>query len=572
MVGKVRNGAYAVKGRYFDKFLLDTAGKNEVSQLEMKRLYISPFDSDLLHIILPGPLHASAQNISFHTLQALPDKRYGYLELPRPDADRLKKKLSGSILRGVRMKVEEARPERRGRGSKEDTLLNQEEPKKKEKKTKPMKSNSSEEDGVLRGLELPVERRVRRGWTEPTAQEARKSKRQDGKAGNSADTKASNYTNGPECLFKTKLPPNANITSQDALPPDKPKKRKRGQSERDVVVHEFERSAKHPSFIRDENNSGNAVSTSSYAEGRGWLDKDGNLIEAEQITRRTRSKATPTIKGNRPLVNTEVKKGRRQKRYDKGRLGKSSTNHKPQPTPMDETSSSGSSISGSEDETTPRNENVSADGRQSGEAAEDGSGLESEGKSDSEHEISTVQVRGLSISRSSPTPPLEASKEVHPLEALFKRPQNAASQTPRKPSLEVKTGFNFFDPDADEDTVGHVNIPQTPFTQQDFQERRLRSAAPTPDTAAPGKTSFGRVLSWGSGRGEDVNDEDDEEADSNGTPTASSNPLNEEGNNEGDEGEFQKWFYENRGETNRAWKRRRREAAKEKRQKTNKKH
>lgn len=36
MVGKVRDGAYAVKGRYFDKFLLDTAGKNELRQLEMK--------------------------------------------------------------------------------------------------------------------------------------------------------------------------------------------------------------------------------------------------------------------------------------------------------------------------------------------------------------------------------------------------------------------------------------------------------------------------------------------------------------------------------------------------------
>ncbi|KAL9579455.1 MAG: hypothetical protein Q9212_005100 [Teloschistes hypoglaucus] len=545
--------------------------------LDLQRLYISPFDSDLLDIILPGSLRASAQNISFHTLQTLPDKRYGYLELPKPDADRLKKKLSGSILRGVRMKVEKARPERMERGSKEDTMLNREESKKKEKKAKPTKSNTTKEDGVLRGLELPVERRVRRGWTEPTVQEARKSKRQNGKASNSADTKASTYTDGPECLFKTKLPPNANDNrSQDALLTDKPKKRKRGQSERDVVIHEFERSAKHPSFIRDDKNIGNAISTSSYVEGQGWLDKDGNLIEAEQTTRRTRSKAISTINSNRPVVNTEAEKGKRQKQYDKGQPRKGPTNHKPQPAAMDETSSSGSSISGSEDETTPRKENVSGVGQQCGEVADDASGLESEGKFDSEHEISTVQVRGLSISRSSPTPPLEPSKEVHPLEALFKRPQNAASQTPRKPSLEVKTGFNFFDPDADEDTVGHVNIPQTPFTQLDFQERRLRSAAPTPDTAAPGKTTFGRVLSWGSGTGEDLNDEDDEddegEADSNGTPTTSSNPLNEEGKNEGDESEFKKWFYENRGETNRAWKRRRREAAKEKRQKSNKRH
>ena len=36
------------------------------------------------------------------------------------------------------------------------------------------------------------------------------------------------------------------------------------------------------------------------------------------------------------------------------------------------------------------------------------------------------------------------------------------------------------------------------------------------------------------------------------------------------ESEFSKWFWEHRGETNRAWKRRRREAAKEKRQKDKK--
>ena len=39
---------------------------------------------------------------------------------------------------------------------------------------------------------------------------------------------------------------------------------------------------------------------------------------------------------------------------------------------------------------------------------------------------------------------------------------------------------------------------------------------------------------------------------------------------EKEESEFSKWFWEHRGETNRAWKRRKREAAKEKRQKENK--
>ncbi|KAL8634470.1 MAG: hypothetical protein Q9228_007935, partial [Teloschistes exilis] len=162
------------------------------------RLYISPLDADLLSVILPGSLRESAQNVSLHTLQTLPDKRYGYIELPKPDADRLKKKLSGSILRGVRMKVEEARPEKRERGSKEDITLNKEGPKKREKKVKPTRPSTIKEDGVLPGLELPDERRVRRGWTESIAQEARKSKRHNEKPNKGADTKASTYTNGPE--------------------------------------------------------------------------------------------------------------------------------------------------------------------------------------------------------------------------------------------------------------------------------------------------------------------------------------------------------------------------------------
>jgi hypothetical protein len=35
--------------------------------------------------------------------------------------------------------------------------------------------------------------------------------------------------------------------------------------------------------------------------------------------------------------------------------------------------------------------------------------------------------------------------------------------------------------------------------------------------------------------------------------------------------DFQKWFYEHRGDTSRAWKKRRREAAKDKRQRENRK-
>ncbi|KAL8690655.1 MAG: hypothetical protein Q9218_003949 [Villophora microphyllina] len=537
--------------------------------LDVQRLYVSPLDAELLPVILPGPLREVAQNISFHTLQSLPDKRYGYFELPKPEADHLKKKLNGSILRGVKMRVDQARPRKREGPLVEDTAVSKEGPEKKGMKVKSKGSSTTKEDGVLPGIELPVERKVQRGWTEPAAKEAKKAMRQRGKASNAADARASTYTDGPECLFKTKLPPNVGgNTSQDSLPMQKPKKRKRGESERDVVVHEFERTTKQANFLRDENKLGNTEFASSYLEGQGWLDKDGNIIEAERVTRRTRSKATSIAGSNGVLRSPNVNNAKLASKREIGRSSKRVVNEKSGFVPMEETSSSGSSTSDSEEETAvpvPVGDASTHDQQSLGALEHEAA---SEGNIDSEHEINTVQVRGLSISRSSPTPPPETSKEVHPLEALFKRPLNAASETPRKPSLEVKTGFSFFEPDIDEDSITRVAIPQTPFTQQDFQERRLRSAAPTPDTAAPGKTTFGRVLSWGSGR-EDVESDEDEAA-SNGTPLPTSNAANKESEGEGGESEFTKWFYEHRGETNRAWKRRRREAAKEKRQKENK--
>ena len=179
------------------------------------------------------------------------------------------------------------------------------------------------------------------------------------------------------------------------------------------------------------------------------------------------------------------------------------------------------------------------------------------------------RVERLSIARSSATPsPVEgpqptlpaATNEVHPLEALFKRPNNAASHTPKKPNLEVSTSFRFFDPDVDEGESQALLIPQTPFTQQDIRQRRQRSAAPTPDTAAPGKT-FGDVWAGTS----DVSDRDDDDEDEDAAAGKT-----EDSKKEKLESEFSKWFWEHRGETNRAWKRRRREAAKDKRQKDNK--
>lgn len=56
-----------------------------------------------------------AASVSYHTLQTFPERSYGYVTLPVADAEKITKKLNGSILRGLKMKVSEARPERKRR-------------------------------------------------------------------------------------------------------------------------------------------------------------------------------------------------------------------------------------------------------------------------------------------------------------------------------------------------------------------------------------------------------------------------------------------------------------------------
>lgn len=524
---------------------------------DYQRLYISPLSPELLKIILSESVYCSAENITYHTLQTFPDKRYGYVDLPVTDADQLKKKLHASILQGVKMKVEKARPEKVRTGSKDVGGADAESKSKQEKKGK---IAARREEGVLPGVELPKDRKIKRGWTEPSVKEAGKPKKGKKASSSEAARKPSAHTDGPECLFKAKVPPNAHVNSHsDTAAASASKKRKRGDAEKTQVVHEFEKTTKYPGFLRNEAAVDKRKPASSYVEGVGWVDEDGKVVEAERGSRRTRSKAGNNKDGTAGVATVNEKAAKSNSKPTALRPRKSKREVLP-PTSNDETSSSGDSSSASEEDSDAEGRKTLEQGRQAD--------VPVDGDDEGELGVKTSQVRGLSISRSSPTPPPESVKEVHPLEALFKRPKGAASQTPKKPALEVSTGFSFFEPDAEQDDNIPLAIPQTPFTQQDFQERRLRSAAPTPDTAAPSKTTFGRLWSQDSGR-DDVADNEDEDDDQT-TPTAPTITGQKEPDGDTKESDFAKWFYEHRGETNRAWKRRRREAAKEKRQKENK--
>src|SRR6478752_3045535 len=77
------------------------------------RLHITPFTPALCKVYLAPSLLPLAQNISYHTLETFPDKGFGYVDLPAMEAQKLKKKLNGLTLKGSKVKIEEAKSEKR---------------------------------------------------------------------------------------------------------------------------------------------------------------------------------------------------------------------------------------------------------------------------------------------------------------------------------------------------------------------------------------------------------------------------------------------------------------------------
>lgn len=359
------------------------------------------------------------------------------------------------------MKVTGARPERKRRHEEINDGEDAEAAKKTAKKARKDKKTKKEQ-GLLPGVELR-ERKVKRGWTEPeTDPKAKKSGKKD-KEGKKTKSKVSSYTTKPELLFKTNVPPNATPLEDrsDTKASKNKKKKKKGKADGEVVVHEFEHTTKTPSFLRDSEPTNGTNGTAAYEDGKGWLDAQGAVVEAEHESKKT-------------------KKQKAQKSV--AVIPKEST-----PVPAIELSHPSADKSNFDDDQTS-----------------------SSGSSQAENEESASASPTPLITTTSPPLPTSSPQPnaPHPLETLFKRPA-APTSTPTshakgKPNLEVSTSFSFFDPDDDDPgaTTAHL-APQTPYTQMDIRQRRQRSAAPTPDTAMPGKSFF----TEGRGRRSDSLDE-----------------------------------------------------------------
>lgn len=569
-----------------------TAKTSHKAEEHYTRLHIAPLNPELLKVIVPQAVLPRARAISYHTLQAFPERPYGFVELPSADAQKIKSKLNGAVLKGVKIRVEPARPDNMPKPDPDATVEaaagGDSERKSKKSKTEKREKKRKRDPQEIVGIELEEGRKVKRGWT-VTPDEAKSKKKKEkererskSKSGDSKKEKKerkdkkdkkkrrrdaeSEYTDGPECLVKTKLPPNKrDVVTGDSQGGETTKSKKHKKHE--AVVHEFEKTTKFPTYFKASKGATASGTECDFVEGKGWVDSDGNVVEKVKSTR---------PKG---LPKTKVEKKTAEENDDT-------------------TSSSGSSSEEEEEdseaeeaEDAPKQKTRSAHPSLKPLAMDIATSAGLDSPMDSARPKSSSSAKSLTIKIPPATP---SSSKVHPLEALYKRQQQGEAADTADTSGDQP--FSFFGAqdveEEDDDVLGQGNPvddpglgndesssqagpsqgiqpPMTPFSKQDFEWRGMRSAAPTPDTAHPSRYSRiwplrdDREDSPGIAEGE----ENEDELDSHG----GAGPENaDEGEPTNPNTDFQKWFYENRGDLNRSWQRRRKVAAKQKRYRENK--
>ncbi|KAK4547705.1 hypothetical protein LTR36_000663 [Oleoguttula mirabilis] len=547
---------------------------------DLKRLHITPFNADLLERYVPPALRPLASGISYHAVQTAPERGFGYVELPTMEADKLKKKFNGSTLKGAKVRIEEARPEKKRKVDAEVEVEESEDARKARKRAK--KEKRKREENMIEGRELEEGRHIKRGWDDgvdkKTAKKLKKAKPGKSVGGDTIE--------GKTLLFKTSIPPNAepikaaskNGAKEKKGKTDKHDKKERsGREKRKAVVQEF---AKTQKAIVSVDGPPTGKGVFRYEDGKGWVDAAGNVVEAARPSKRPRRREpTESLADSDDLAPGE-------------RVGDITVSRTPAEQDDEPLDDEGSSLDGVGEKTLDDGD-VGSDWENNGvlpvqppvEKVDQAADATAPPPDDAMEDVEGGSEDGSEDVAHHDADALEPPKEVHPLEALFKRPTpKPESATKPKPS-PIDTSFNFFNSGAvDEDEVADESRPayppQTPHTKRDLEWRSLRSAAPTPDTAA-----IGRKFSFPFAHGDDDDDEDeDEDSDDEGgdedagvgavqqdveLPDANQVPVAGSKEGQASESEFRKWFYDNRGALNRGWKKRRREERKSKRQQEN---
>jgi hypothetical protein len=480
------------------------------------RLHITPCDAEFLNAILPeSTFRPLARNVSFHTIQAFPENRYGFVELPHAEAEKLRTKFHGATLKGCKMRVEKAK---RKREIVPDVMEPEDTPDdaavKKQKKEKRRKDRDAGEDdekatkkrkkdrNVVEGVMLEEGRKVKRGWTIPE-EEAKKEKIAAKKSKDKKEKKKkrqrSVYTDKEECLMNITVPPNAPV-----LQDEKKKKSKRGKSKGQITAHEFEHTTKFPTFLKEPSRSGPAQSASNGPAE----DQTGAPSEDESSSASTSSTSADSDDEMPAPSSTKATKDARTRAR----------------TP----------------ETKDDAESAASSPVQPGSARPKSSG----------------SMRSLTIKI---PPPLTPSSKVHPLEALYKKKKTGDNET--SVAAEAFSFFGGDEPGSDGPAKSHMP-PMTPFSKQEFEWRSTRSAAPTPDTAHPARRVF-----WapdGDNNVEEEDEEDEENGDEQGDELLPTTEDKETTQEQPAESDFRKTFYEKRRELGRSWVERKKTAQKEK--------
>ena len=518
--------------------------------VEYVRLHISPFSEETLLPVLGSSLLPLARKLSFHRISTFPERTYGFVDLPKMEATKLRKRLNGSILKGKKVHVEDAREDSRRietEPTEEEAIAMDNASSKRLRKSERKRGRG---DTTLDGYEMPENRRVKRGWTEP----ASGSKKRGSKKGNSSSidnttqkaSKPSTFTDGPECLFQTRLAPTATLSNQKDPGKSKGKKKTKKKTNK-TTIHEFENNTRYPSFVKDLSHADEAQAVLESRELKAAHSEPAGAVEPVRKARQNPKTSSKSANAKKRAAN----RGSKVTTEEEMDIDEPSMCSRP---------------AAKKDPDAAFEPNV--------------------------QEPPPGAPPAVEVTQSSPT-----TAEPHPLETLFKRPKPPSNNPTgaNKQDLEVKIPFSFFGNEATDEEIEksletpglprtkrgkasglpNLSIPITPYTQKDMQWRSQRSAAPTPDTAAPGRAGFGDFWNrFNEDREDDIEEEDEENIDDpNGTgPVLNPEQSVKDGAQKPseDESEFTKWFWKNRGDNNRAWKKKRREAAKEQRKRDNK--
>ncbi|KAI9668770.1 MAG: hypothetical protein M1831_000839 [Alyxoria varia] len=618
---------------------------NPTSIASTTRLYISPFTSDLFNTIVSPALQASATDVSYHSVEAFPENSYGYLTLPADEAQKLRRKYHSSILRGTKMRIEEARPERKQRKRKaaaeqaenndhttagatvgEEADVDERAAEEIGERRSKRSRRAKQEEGVLQGVELPEGRHVKRGWTGESSKEKKK-----GRKGKSDDDDNDGGDTRGKMLFKANAPPN----KASDLPDTKKNKRKNkdetaNKKGKITTVKEFEQTTVHPSFLKENEISDKPAQATTFEEGKGWVDGEGNVVESVETrsTRKRRSKdvsAAADSKDGAEPSGRKSKKSEKSTRDDKDSTQKSPVQDQPsivvseEPPERNEPSRERSTSK----HRSPIPSTETAAGQPEDTTTDQTSILESlfkRPKPKSSKKGTSPQPTQEPFSFFSNTadntndeddPSSKSSSTLFPPRPPHKRKTSNNSGT-RPTPLQIDTssstaaqklrnrGANNANGSRSNSREGSTSTtaaeraaiasrettftlpPATPFTRRDMETRGMRSAAPTPDTAAIGKRVW---PPWrrGSTRGSSgVRDEnsmtpaDEEEEVEDGKVVAAGaatggdgEPSEEEESAEEGENEFEKKFRAKKGVYAKGWKANRRTAKKEQRQAEN---